>query len=349
MKILIVKLGSIGDIVHALPAAAAIRRHAPGAEIVWAVEKRYVGLLEGSEAVDEIIELDTRSLKSVPVRRWPGLLKPQISRFRGLGIDVAIDMQSLVKSAFIARLSGARVRWGFERTEMREPAGRVFLNRSAAVLPRDHVIRKNMSLAGAAMGFDALLSPIEFPIAVSDEHRREACELIAKSGTNFALLNPAGGWQTKLWPAENFGRLADLVRDRLCLEPVVATAPGEEQLAERAAAASAFGVTLFQPSLKGFYELARNARVYIGGDTGPTHLAVAAGIPVVGLFGPTEWWRNGSINPLDICVERTDISCRTDCHRRECANWICMDITVETVFAAVSRRLAAAGHPIGVK
>jgi ADP-heptose:LPS heptosyltransferase len=92
-------------------------------------------------------------------------------------------------------------------------------------------------------------------------------------------------------------------------------------------------------SLKGFYELARRARVYVGGDTGPTHLAIAAGTPVVGLFGPTEWWRNGSPRAADICVERNDIDCRVDCHRRACAKWICMDIEVRTVLNAVSARL----------
>jgi ADP-heptose:LPS heptosyltransferase len=95
-------------------------------------------------------------------------------------------------------------------------------------------------------------------------------------------------------------------------------------------------------SLKGFYALAKGAQVYVGGDTGPTHLAVAAGAPVVGLFGPTEWWRNGSPRPQDICVERNDIGCRTDCHRRACSNWICMDIEVERVLAAVGERLQRA-------
>jgi heptosyltransferase I len=92
-------------------------------------------------------------------------------------------------------------------------------------------------------------------------------------------------------------------------------------------------------SLKGFYSLAKRARVYVGGDTGPTHIAVAAGAPIVGLFGPTEWWRNGSPHSQDICVERNDIGCRVDCHRRSCSNWICMDIDVERVFEAVTRRL----------
>jgi ADP-heptose:LPS heptosyltransferase len=89
----------------------------------------------------------------------------------------------------------------------------------------------------------------------------------------------------------------------------------------------------------GFFELARRARVYVGGDTGPTHLAIAAKAPVVGLFGPTEWWRNGSLHPDDICVERLDIDCRVDCHRRTCSKWICMDISVGSVLTAVLQRI----------
>src|SRR6202008_442232 len=85
--------------------------------------------------------------------------------------------------------------------------------------------------------------------------------------------------------------------------------------------------------------LARDACVYIGGDTGPMHIAVAAGTPIVGLFGPTEGWRNGSLRPEDICVERNDIDCRVDCHRRSCSKWICMDIEVERVMEAVDARI----------
>ncbi len=98
-------------------------------------------------------------------------------------------------------------------------------------------------------------------------------------------------------------------------------------------------LTLAEPSLRGFYEIARRAAVYIGGDTGPTHIAIAAGAPTVGIFGPTEWWRNGSLAAGDICVSRDDIDCRIDCHRRTCDKWICMDISVETVFNAVRQRI----------
>jgi ADP-heptose:LPS heptosyltransferase len=116
--------------------------------------------------------------------------------------------------------------------------------------------------------------------------------------------------------------------------------PGEDQLAERTLSSSKSGrAKPVSVSLKAFCALAKGAEVYVGGETGPTHLAIAMGTPVVGLLGPTEWWRNGSPYAADICVERTDIDCREDCHRRSCSKWICMDIDVERVFHAVSDRL----------
>ncbi|GAC1399675.1 MAG: hypothetical protein NVSMB56_14700 [Pyrinomonadaceae bacterium] len=97
-------------------------------------------------------------------------------------------------------------------------------------------------------------------------------------------------------------------------------------------------------SLKGFYELAKRAQIYVGGDTGPTHLAIAAKTPIVGLYGPTEWWRNGSPRAEDICVDRMDIGCREDCNRRTCDKWICMDIEVMRVTNAVTERLKRANE-----
>jgi ADP-heptose:LPS heptosyltransferase len=116
--------------------------------------------------------------------------------------------------------------------------------------------------------------------------------------------------------------------------------PGERELAEAVSQSATSGKAVpVSLSVKGFHSLAKRARVYVGGDTGPTHIAVAAGAPIVGLFGPTEWWRNGSPYQEDICVDRTDIGCRVDCHRRSCSKWICMDIEVERVFDAVRRRI----------
>ena len=121
---------------------------------------------------------------------------------------------------------------------------------------------------------------------------------------------------------------------------IVTTGPGEEALASNDGEQSFRELHLASPTLKGFFELAKRARLYVGVDTGPTQIAVAAGTPIVGLFGPTEWWRNGSPNPDDICVERDDIDCRVDCHRRTCSKWICMESSVETVHAAASKELS---------
>ena len=249
-------------------------------------------------------------------------------------------MAGLLKSATIAKLSKAKRIYGFDKANLREPASRFLLTETFETPPKIHVIRKNLTLAEKTLNIKIPAENFEFPIFTDESHKAEAAKIIDGAGENFAILNPAGGWTTKLWHAEKFGQLADKLWEENGLVSVVATAPNEINLAEKVLQSSKSGkVFAAQPGLKGFYELAKRAKIYVGGDTGPTHLAVAANCPVVGIFGPTEWWRNGSPNPCDICVERTDIDCRVDCHRRACSNWICLDISVETVFDAVQNRL----------
>ncbi len=341
MRILIVKLGSIGDIVHTLPALAAIRRELPDAEISWVVEERSSEILKGNPLIDNLIEVDTHRLRR---RRDVGKIiheaGTQIRALRKYSFDIALDFQGLLKSSAIAKLSGAKRRWGFSREALREPASRLLLTNTVRTEPQIHIIRKNLALAEGALNVAVPENDFEFPIAASAEHIAEADAIAEKADGEFAILNPGGGWVTKLWHAEKFGQLADRLWEESGLTAIVTTGPNEDDLAEKVMANSRTGKLIFaQPTLKGFYELAKRARIYVGGDTGPTHIAVAAGAPVVGLFGPTEWWRNGSTNPDDICVERTDIDCRVDCHRRTCSKWICMDSDVEAVFSAVSKRV----------
>lgn len=338
---MIVKLSSIGDIIHTLPAFSAIRRALPQAEISWAVEQRSAEILRGNEFLKHLIEVDTRSLRGGKIIEEILVdAGRQIKNLRVSDFDIALDFQGLLKSAAIAKFAKAKRRTGFSKQNLREPASRFLLTDTIEVEKNIHVIRKNLTLAEKALNISANGNDFEFPIFTDQSHRLEAEKVIEKAGENFALLNPAGGWATKLWHAEKFGTLADRLWEEMGLFSVITTAPNETELAEKVLSASQSGQILsVQPSLKGFYELAKRAKIYVGGDTGPTHLAVAAGAPIVGIFGPTEWWRNGSPNPNDICVERTDIGCRTDCHRRTCGNWICLDIEVETVFRAVQKRL----------
>jgi ADP-heptose:LPS heptosyltransferase len=206
-----------------------------------------------------------------------------------------------------------------------------------------NVIDKNLALVRGALSIEPSIGGYEFPIQTGPEHRLEADVIAAKTGGRFAVLNPAGGWVTKLWPAENYGKLAERLWNECGIASVVATGPRESELADRVReTAGNANVTVAEPSLKGFFELVRRAAVYVGGDTGPTHIAVAAGAPVVGIFGPTEWWRNGSPRAEDINVGREDIGCRVDCHRRTCSNWICMEISVEAVLEAAVRRVEVA-------
>ncbi|PYT00069.1 MAG: lipopolysaccharide heptosyltransferase I [Acidobacteria bacterium] len=342
MKILIIKLGAIGDIIHTLPVLSAIRSTFPDAAVSWAAEQRSAEILRDNPLIDNLIEVDTRSMRgSRAVEKILTEGTKQIKNLRQNDFDIAIDFQGLLKSGMIAKLSGAKSRWGFARRDLREPAARVFYTDTAKIPPMTHVARRSLALAGAALGADFTDAPIEFPIFATQEHENEANEIAADVGQNFAILNPAGGWVTKLWNAGNYGKLADRLWSDLGMRSIVVSGPNESQLAASVAAASSSGnVMLVEPSLKGFFELAKRAKIYIGGDTGPTHIAIAAGTPVVGIYGPTEWWRNGSVNADDVCVERLDIDCRVDCHRRTCSKWICMEITPDAVFEAVRTRLS---------
>jgi lipopolysaccharide heptosyltransferase I len=346
MRLLFVKLGSIGDIVHTLPALAAVRRALPDAKVSWVVERGAAEILRDNPLLETLIVADTRALRRAPVSGETLLAtRQQLRRLRASAFDLTLDFQGLLKSALIARLSGAPRRYGFARPHLREPASRFLLTDIVEIPPRLNVIRKNLALVAGALGVDVPTDAdeFEFPIATTIEHEREAESVATEAGAPFAILNPGGGWVTKLWSADRFGALADALFMEHGLRSLITFGPGEAELAASVAAASKLKVA--RPaalSLKGFYALARRAEVYVGGDTGPTHLAVAAGAPVVGLFGPTEWWRNGSPRAADIEVGREDISCRVDCHRRTCSKWICMDIEVGRVLDAVGERLRRA-------
>jgi lipopolysaccharide heptosyltransferase I len=346
MKLLFVKLGSIGDIVHTLPSLAAVRRALPGSEISWVVERRAAEILRDNPLVDRLIEVDTKAL-----RRWPvsgeTLLAPrqQLRRLRASTFDASLDFQGLLKSAAIAFLSGAKLRYGFNREALREPASRFLLTKTIPVPVHSHVIAKNLGLVSGALGINVPADSrnFEFPITLTSAHEREADDALRDMQSEFAILNPGGGWPTKLWSTERFGALADELWTHHGLRSIVIYGPGESELANLVVSSSRSGRAKAQSlSLKGLVALAKRAAVYVGGDTGPTHLAVAAGTPVVGLFGPTEWWRNGSPHQADICVERVDIGCRTDCHRRSCSVWVCMDIEVDRVLQAAGERLTRA-------
>lgn len=344
MKILIVKLSSIGDVIHTLPVLPAIQNALPDAEISWVVEKGSAEVLRDNPQISRLIEVDTKSLRrNTKLKNILPEIRRQLRSLRGETFDVALDFQGLFKSAAIAKLSKATRRYGFSKESLREPASRFLLTDTFEVPESVNIVRKNLALAHKALQIPVPENNFEYPIYTKPRHTTEAEEIIEQTGANYAILNPAAGWVTKLWHAEKFGRLADKLWTEFGLISVVTTAPNEKELAAKVLEASKSGkIIAATPSLKGFYELAKRTKVYIGNDTGPTFLAIAAKAPVVSIFGPTEWWRNGSPDADDIGIERDDIPCRVNCHRRACSNWICMDIPVDKVLEAVGRRMQIA-------
>jgi heptosyltransferase-1 len=202
MRILIVKLGSIGDVVHTLPALAAIREGLPHAEISWVVERSSSEILRDNPLLDHLIEVDTKALRrglmSGETLRAP---RQQLRRLRASAFDVAIDFQGLLKSASIARLSGARRVFGYSRQGLREPASGLLLSKRVHVPKHTHVIFKALQLVNGTLGLPVPKSSTQlaFPISIPDRARDESIEVTAGTEGFYAILNPGGGWPTKLW------------------------------------------------------------------------------------------------------------------------------------------------------
>jgi len=338
MRLLVVKLSSIGDVVHTLPAVAAVRRSRPDIRISWAVDSRASAILHGSPVIDDLVEIDSANANG-PLKRIASF-RHAMRRNGDEPPDVAIDFQGLIKSGLVAYSSQARRRVGFESADLREPASRFFLNDQVKTSHIDHVIEKNIELVRASLGISIEPGRYEFPVHIpSDDEAYIDNQLAGEE--NFAILNPGGGWPTKMWAAHRFGMLADWLLDEFGMNSIITFGPTEEHLAAAVAEASRSRAARALPAtLKQFTALSRRARLFIGGDTGPLHLAAASGTPIVGLYGPTSPARNGPFDHRDVVIGR-DLWCRAECHRRSCWHWNCLDIEMTDVQSAVRRRLEA--------
>jgi lipopolysaccharide heptosyltransferase I len=333
-KFLIVRLGSLGDVVHAIPAAAALRHAYPAARLDWMVDPRYVELLDLVESIDAPIPVDPRALGRGSERRQ---LLRTMGELRKTGYDAVIDLQGLLKSAVLARAAGGRKTVGFPRAHLREPAARFLYTETPDPGPATHVIRKNLALLAAVGVSD---SRVRFPVNIP---RTPAVQAITErfSGTGFVLINPGAAWPNKRWRPDRFGAVASVIRRDTGLSSVVLWGPGEEHVAADVVAASAGAAELLPPTtISDVVGVARSARLMVSGDTGPLHIAAAVGTPIVALFGPTFAERNGpwaeediSLSQASQCICHYERQCRRD-HR--CID----DIGVDDVVNAVRRRMA---------
>jgi lipopolysaccharide heptosyltransferase I len=342
-RILIVRLSSLGDIVHTLPLAAALRRGFPEARLDWVVDERYQEILDLVPIVDRRVVWRTRSAPA-----WWSVARV-VADLRRERYDVVVDAQGLLKSAVLARLAGGRRVIGLPRSHLREPAARLFYGEESQPGPARHVAAMNLSLA-SVLGVDptAAFASWEFPLVVPDTAAvNELRSRLGPEAGPFAVVNPGAAWPSKRWPAERFGALAARLRADHGLPVAVVQGPEEDAsaLAATVVAASQGAATATGPtSLGELAAILKEAALLVSGDTGPFHIGAALGTPIVGLYGPTDPARNGPWAADDLTVSRF-AECR--CQRvRQCQTeqWCLDDISVDAVASAAAARLAATGR-----
>jgi len=345
-KILVIRLGSLGDIIHALPACRTLRSSFPGARIDWLVEERHGFLPSAVDFLDRVITIDTKSLSTSPWE-WKGWQNAgrAIAELRSNRYDVCLDFQGLLKTALLSLVSGAKKRVGFPPSLVREKPAHWFYHQ----VTRDpgsplHVTRLNLLLV-ETIGGGTHLSQVDFGLENTVEQEVES-RLSAAGISRFVVINPGGGWQTKRWSPAKYGALAAEIVKKLGYSVIVTTGPGEEHLYRKLARHSEGTLLHLQLSFLQLIPLLRKSHLFIGGDTGPFHLACALRTPVVGIFGPTSPSRNGPWPDPDGAVHHV-LPC-SNCYGRSCpeANE-CMDIPVSEVFGQVRNGLGKKDRVIG--
>ncbi len=313
-KLLIVRLSAMGDVIHTLPAVHGLREAFPHAMIGWLIEERWAELLctpgttrRGPRSAERPL---VDWVHTVRLREWkksPASITTieQIARVwndvRSAAYDVALDLQGAIRSAVLASWSGARVVLG--ASEPRESPASLWYTR--AVIPHgSHIIEQNISIAELVAQRRLGVPEIDFPKNARAEQwvERRLDEIGVKE---FAILNPGAGWGAKRWPAERYGQVAAALGTG-GVRSIVNYGPGEEELARQVENASQGAATAVQASISELIALTRRARLFIGGDTGPMHLAAAVKVPVVAIFGPTDPARNGPFGTQSIVLRNPE-------------------------------------------
>ena len=328
-RFLVLRLGSLGDIVHTFPAVSGLRETFPNAETVWLTHPRWKLLVESSTLASRVWTTDTRSFHS---------LCKTIDELRSARWDAAIDYQGLWKSAALPFFGGIKRRIGFSSETIREfgvPLLYTDKVRSSAI----HIADQNGELSLRA-GARNSVAPFSLHVPHVDDWGIR--DYLQKLGLDrYVVLSPGGGWRSKCWPPERFGQLSQLIRHSLGLRCLVNYGPGEDDLALAVRECSGDADPLpYNGPLGPLMALLRNAACLVGGDTGPLHLAIALGVPAVALFGPTDPARNGPYRTDDIVLRAPNVV--TTHTRSDQTHPSMLQIQVPEVFDAVRRRLGVA-------
>jgi heptosyltransferase I len=349
-RLLVVRLGAMGDILHALPAVMALRDAHPSWEIGWVVEPRWRGLLSTEDqqiapytnrrgpsqpVVDRLHFAAMREWKRHPLHRKTAReIRSLRSELRRVSYDAVLDLQGAIRSAVIGCMTACQRVIG-EARPREWPAHWLFTERVAT--QGAHVIEQDVELASAVAG-DAL-SPAEPALPLDHDAELWCNDLLASSkvgsSRHLAFIAPGGGWGAKRWPPERYAVVASGLADR-GFRVLVNAGPGEEELAAPIVATG--DASPIVPTLPQLIALTRRISICVAGDTGPLHLACALSKPVVGIYGPTDPSRNGPFGTRSRVLRSPES--RRDHSRRAAPDPGLLTITPEDVLRAADELLA---------
>lgn len=313
-NILIVKLSAIGDVIHALPVAYALKETYPEARITWVVEPPAYDLLTNNPYIDEIVLFEKKKFKSLG-----GFIKhirPLAAKLRQTKYDAVLDLQGLFKSAAIAWLSKAPLKLG--TCNMREGSDRV----SRPVIgahATGHIVERYLDVARE---LGCRVDKVVFPVEITDKEADIAGKLMAQAGADiknpYVVLAVGANWPNKRWPTKYFAELVDWLYNKNIIPVIIGGGVVDERLAaEIEAAAEIPPVNLVgKTTLKQLAHIIKQAKATFGGDTGPVHLSAGLKVPTVMVMGPTDANRNGPYGQLENAVE-VSYDCK-HCWKREC-------------------------------
>ncbi len=313
-RILVVRLGSMGDIIHALPAVATLKHGSPGSALTWVVHPRWTPLLEDNPFIDRIIVLDRRRGRSV----WEAWRAIRSARY-----DIAVDLQGLIQSALVGVAARPEHLFGFHQSQIRERLAALFYSDRVRTSSA-HVVDKNLELARAA-GASTILR--QFPLP-------EGCAEGRLPDEPFVLACPLAGWGGKQWPLENYATLAQRLRGELGMAMVLNGVPEAAELLSGVP-----GIWPHTSGISGLIYATRRAAAVVGTDSGPVHVAAALGKPGVAIFGPTDPARNGPYGTSFTVIR--DAAALTTYKRNSDPDISMRRIGPDAVFEALSARIAA--------
>lgn len=336
-RLLVVRLSAMGDVLHTLPAVAALRQALPLTRVTWVVDERWADLVRCASVrvagapTPVVDQVHTVNIKTWRRSLWSSrTLREIVSAIKALrtpAYQVAVDFQGAARSSLIARLSAAPSIYGF--AEPRENVASMFY--TTTVLPRGkHIIEQNVSLASAVAGAHLRIPHIEFGSS-------SPVPGFAPPASEYVILNPGAGWGAKQWPPERFGEAAKRLASQFQISSLINVGPGEETLMRAVQVASAGAAKPISCSLPQLVDVIRGARLFIGGDTGPMHLAAAMGIPVVAIFGPTDPARTGPFGTRNVVLRNRDS--RTTLSHEPSPDRAMLEISTDAVVSAAARLL----------